>query len=97
MRKRLVAFVLDDPDPLLYHNEPIWRDGVLVGRITSAMFGHTIGRSIGLGYVRRDDGGAVDAEWLASGRYEIEVATERFAATASFRAPYDPTNVRIRS
>ncbi len=61
------------------------------------MFGHTIGRSIGLGYVGRDDGGPVDSEWLAAGRYEIEVATERFPAGASFRAPYDPTNARIRS
>ena len=97
VRRRLAVFTLDDYEPLMYHNEPVWRDGVLVGRITSAMFGHTVGRSIGLGYVRRDDGGAVDAGWLAAGRYEIEVATERFAATASFRAPYDPTNARIRS
>lgn len=97
VRRRLAVFTLEDPGPLMYHNEPIWRDGVLVGRITSAMFCHTIGRSIGLGYVRREDGGSVDAVWLAAGRYEVEVATERFAATASFRAPYDPANRRIRS
>ena len=96
VRRRLAVFTLDDPEPLMYHNEPIWRDDVLVGRITSAMFGHTIGRSIGLGYVRRDDGGTVDAGWLAAGRYEIEVATERIPAAASFRAPYDPGNARIR-
>ena len=81
-----------------YHlTERGWRDVVLAGRITSAMFGHTIGRSIGLGYVRRDDGGPVDSEWLAGGRYEVEIATERFTTSASFRALYDPTNVRIRS
>ena len=94
-RRRLAAFVLDDPEPLLYHNEPIWRDGELVGWITSAMFGHTIGRSIGLGYVRRRDG-PVTADWVAGGTYELEIATERYAATASLRAPYDPSNRRIR-
>jgi hypothetical protein len=81
---------------LLYHNEPIWRDGALVGRVSSGMFGHTVGRAIGLGYVRREDG-PVTAEWLADGRYEIEVANERFPARASLRAPYDPANERVRA
>ena len=96
VRRRLAVLTLDGAEPLLFHNEPVWRDGVLVGRITSAMFGHTVGRAIGLGYVRRDDG-PVTAEWLAAGTYEIEIASERFPASASFRAPYDPTNGRIRS
>ncbi len=82
LSRRLAVFVLDDPEPLMYHNEPVWRDGELVGRITSAMFGHTIGRSIGLGYVRRSDG-PVTPEWLAEGRYEVEVAL-----TASPRPPH---------
>jgi len=95
LARRLAVFTLDDPEPLLYHNEPVWRDGALVGRISSAMFGHTVGRSVGLGYVRREDG-PVTAEWLAAGLYEIEIANERFAAGTSFRAPYDPGNERIR-
>ncbi len=97
LTRRLVAFVLDDHEPLMYHNEPVWRDGELVGWITSAMFGHTIGRSIGLGYVKRTDGGPATPEWINAGRYELEVAGERFGATASLRAPYDPTNARIRA
>jgi 4-methylaminobutanoate oxidase (formaldehyde-forming) len=94
--RRLAVFTLDDSEPLLYHNEPIWRDGELVGRISSAMFGHTVGRAVGLGYVRRADG-PVTADWLDAGRYEVEVANERFAGRASFRAPYDPTNERVRA
>ena len=89
-------FTLDDPAPLLYHNEPIRRDGVLVGRITSAAYGHTIGRSIGLGYVTREDGPVTEA-WLADGRFDLEVALERLPATASLKPPYDPTSARIRS
>jgi heterotetrameric sarcosine oxidase gamma subunit len=96
VQRRLAVFTLDDPEPLLYHNEPVWRDGELIGRTTSGAFGHTIGRAIALGYVRRDDG-PVTAEWLAAGSYELEVATERFPAGASLRAPYDPSNARIRA
>jgi len=96
LRRRLAVVVLDDPEPLLYHNEPILLDGRIVGRITSAAFGHTIGRSIGLGYVSRDDG-PVAADWLASGRIEVDVAQVRRPATASLRPPYDPDNARIRA
>ena len=98
--KRLVTFVLDDPEPLLLHNEPIWRDGHLVGKITSGMFGHTLGSSVGLGWVAvgPDDGGEplADASLLAS-RYELEVASRRFPATPHLRPPFDPAGVRIRS
>jgi 4-methylaminobutanoate oxidase (formaldehyde-forming) len=92
--KRLATFTLDDPEPLLYHNEPVWRDDEIVGHITSGMFGHTVGRSIGLGYVSHVDG--VTAEWIKAGTYEIEVAGERFAATAGLRPLYDPKAERVR-
>jgi 4-methylaminobutanoate oxidase (formaldehyde-forming) len=94
VHKRLVTFVLDDPEPLLYHNEPIWRDGRLVGKITSGMFGHTIGRAIGLGWVSGED--LTDAALLGS-RYELEIATRRFAATPHLRPPYDPSGGRIKA
>jgi 4-methylaminobutanoate oxidase (formaldehyde-forming) len=95
VRKRLAQFVLDDPEPLLYHNEPIWRDDVIVGYITSGMFGHTIGRSIGMGYVNNDNGATPD--FVKSGKYEIEIACQRYSARASLQPSYDPKNERIRS
>ncbi len=97
LRRRLVVFALDSPEPLLAHNEPIWRDGVLCGWITSGAYGHTLGRSIGMGYVSDPGGGVVTPDWIASGRYELEIADERFPARASLRAPYDPANERIRA
>jgi len=97
VRRRLVVFAVDDPEPLLVHNEPIWRDGVLCGRIVSAAYGHTVGRSIGLGYVSDPVGAAVTPEWIGAGRYELEIANERVSAQASLRALYDPTNERIRA
>src|SRR5581483_7268573 len=59
----LVQIALDDRDRLLYHNEPIWRDGVIVGRVTSGMFGHTVGKSLGMGYIENTNGRA-DAEFV---------------------------------
>jgi heterotetrameric sarcosine oxidase gamma subunit len=93
--RRLVMFTLADAEPLLLGDEPIWRDGVLIGRITSAAYGHTLGRSVGMGYVTHAAG--VDDAFLRSGRWELELATERFAATASLQPPYDPTSVRVRT
>ena len=92
--KRLVQFALDDPEPLLYHNEPIYRDGAMVGYLTSGNYGHHLGRAIGLGYVSH--AGGVDAEFVASGSYEIEIAGERYAATVSLRPMYDPKSERMK-
>ncbi|MBV8403949.1 MAG: FAD-dependent oxidoreductase, partial [Gammaproteobacteria bacterium] len=95
LRRRLVAVALARSDRVLYHNEPIWRNGVLVGRISSAMFGHTIGAPLGLGYLAQPDGPLTD-EWIAAGSYEVEVADERIAARISLRPLYDPTSERVR-
>ncbi len=96
LHQRLAQFRLVDPQPLLYHNEPVFRDGVLVGRITSGMFGHTVGRSIGMSYVANPDGEATRDHVLA-GSYEIEVAGERFAAEVSLAPWYDPTSARVKA
>ncbi|MGE0876611.1 MAG: FAD-dependent oxidoreductase [Burkholderiales bacterium] len=95
VKKRLVQFALEDPAPLLYHNEPILRDGRMAGYVTSASYGHTLGRSVALGYVR--DAAGVDAAYVAAGRYEIEVAGERHAARASLQPMYDPRSLRLRA
>jgi 4-methylaminobutanoate oxidase (formaldehyde-forming) len=95
VRRRLVALALEETDRLLYHNEPVWRDGELVGRITSGMFGHTVGTALGLGYIA-NRGGAVSAEWIRAGRYEVEVALQRIPARISLQPFYDPAGVRVR-
>ena len=91
--RRLVQFAVEDPTALLYHNEPIWRDGRRVGRITSGMYGHTIGRALGMGYVEADEG--VTKAFVESGSFEIEVACRRIPATASLRPFYDPASRRV--
>jgi sarcosine dehydrogenase len=93
--KRLCCFTVDDPDVVLLGRETILRDDAPVGWLTSGGFGHTLGKPIGYGYVRNPEG--VTLEWLRSGTYQIEVATERTPATLHLRPPYDPDNARVRS
>jgi glycine cleavage system T protein len=96
LKRRLVAFALGDEGRMLYHGEPIWRDGKLVGRLTSGMFGHTVGRPIGLGYV--ENGGQVVSDaYVAQGKFEIEIAGDRIAAKAALGALYDPKSERVKT
>jgi len=95
VRRRLVALALAQSDRLLYHNEPIWRDGELVGKISSGMFGHTAGAPLGLGYVAAGGEPLSDA-WIAAGHYEIEVAAERVPARISLKPFYDPASERVK-
>jgi 4-methylaminobutanoate oxidase (formaldehyde-forming) len=92
--RRLVQFRLSDPEPMLYHDEPVFADGVMVGRTTSGAYGHTLGGAVALGYVS-EPGGDV-AGLVGSAQFEVEVAGERVAATASVTPMYDPKGLRIR-
>jgi len=97
-RKRLVQFLLRDSEPLMVHSEVIWRDGIALGTIRAGAFGHTLGASVGLGYVEPGDSSErVDRDYLESGTWEIEIAGQRHAALASLRPLYDPKGERIRS
>lgn len=95
VKKRLAMFTLDDPDPLLLGDEPIYRNGEIAGRITSGSYGHTIGRSVGMGYV--EDEAGVNGEYIRSGKYEIEIKSDRFEAVGSLRPPYDPEGKNVHS
>ncbi len=92
--KRLIQFRLEDPDTLLYHDEPIRRDGELVGRTSSGMWSYVEERCLAMGYLSNADG--VTKGWLEAGTYDIEVAGRRIPATASLRSFYDPMNPRVR-
>jgi 4-methylaminobutanoate oxidase (formaldehyde-forming) len=80
---------------VLAGRETILRDGVPVGYLTSAGWGYTVAANIGLGYVRNPDG--VSDAFLQSGRYELEVATERVPATLHTGSLYDPANERVKN
>ena len=94
LSRRLLQFRLNDPEPLLFHNEPILRDGEFVGYLSSGNYGHALGAAIGLGYVPCPGETAKDV--LASS-YEIEIAGVRVAAAATLRPFYDPTAERVKA
>ncbi|WP_370213142.1 FAD-dependent oxidoreductase [Roseovarius sp.] len=91
---RMVQFKLTDPEPLLYHNEPVIRDGEIVGYLSSGSYGHALGGAMGLGYVPCKGESAADV--LASS-YEIDVAGTRVRAEASLKPMYDPKGERAKA
>jgi 4-methylaminobutanoate oxidase (formaldehyde-forming) len=90
---RMVQFLLDDAEPLLYHNETILRDGDVVGYLSSGNYGHSLGAAVGMGYV--PCAGEKAADVLASS-YEIDVAGTRVKATPSLKPMYDPKSERVK-
>ncbi len=93
--RRLALLRLTGPDaPLVYHHEPIYRNGVLVGSVTSGAYGHRIDASLGMGYLSCAAG--VTNEWLAAGKLEVEVAWQRYPAEAQLGPWYDPQGMRPR-
>ncbi|MFV2000350.1 MAG: aminomethyltransferase family protein, partial [Acidimicrobiia bacterium] len=92
--KRLAQFRLEDEDRLVYHDEPIYRSGELVGRTSSGMWSYVENRCLAMGYLEHSEG--VTKDWIDIGDFEIEVATERIPVTASLRSFYDPRSERVR-
>ncbi len=94
LTKRLLQFTLEDSEPVLWGGELILLQDEPVGKIDSGSYGHTLGRAVGLGYVRH--AGGVDKAMVQSGGFVIDVAGERFDATAHLRTPYDPMAERVK-
>ena len=92
--RRMVQLLLGDPEPLLFGNEPIYLNGEYAGYVGSAGYGFTLGGAVGLGFAGTDQ--PLTAEIIKSGTWEIEIAGQRFAATASLRPLLDPTMERIK-
>ncbi|WP_299921156.1 FAD-dependent oxidoreductase [uncultured Pelagimonas sp.] len=92
-QNRLLQFKLTEPEPMLYHNEPILRDGEIVGYLTSGNYGHTLGGAMGMGYVPA--AGEKLADVLASS-YEIDVMGTRIKAEVSSKPFYDPKSERVK-
>ncbi|MBT8064963.1 MAG: FAD-dependent oxidoreductase, partial [Gammaproteobacteria bacterium] len=91
---RLVQILLNDPEPLMVHSEIVLRDGVPVGEVRAASYGHTLGASVGLAMV---EGEQVDAAWLESGEWSVDIAGRIYPATVSLKPLYDPGMKRVRS
>ncbi len=93
LTRRLVMFTLKDPEPLLYHDEPIYRNGELVSANTHGAYAHMLGCAMGMGYLENQD---VSDEWIMSGKYEIDVEGRLVEAEVHIKALHDPQNLRLK-
>jgi dimethylglycine dehydrogenase len=88
-RLRLVSFSVDAADADAAGDEPIWHDGGVVGWVTSGAYGHSVGRSLALGYIPASLASAQDG-------FEIEIIGERRKARRESGAFVDPDGKRMR-
>ena len=95
LQRRLMQVLVKDPEPLMFHAEVVWRDGVRVGYVRAASYGHTLGGAVGL--VMVEPKCVVDQAYIDSGTWEVEIATRRYPAVVSLRPLYDPRMLRIKS
>jgi 4-methylaminobutanoate oxidase (formaldehyde-forming) len=93
--RRLVQVLVEDPEPLLYHGEPVLRDGAWFGYNRAGAYGHTLGGAVGLAMV--EDAAGLPAEAIEGTPLEIDIAGVRYPARASLRPMYDPDRLRIRA
>ena len=94
LRRRLVQVKFEDSDVFAYHDEPVYRDGALVGRVASASYGHSLGSAVGLAWLNSSE--SIDKEWLEAGCFEVDVACEMTPVLVTTRPLFDPRNERIR-
>ena len=95
VQQRVVLFSIPKGEPLLLHDEPIYRNDELIGETTSGVRAFRVGGSLAFGLVRHPT--QCTREFALSGRYEIQVGSDRFEAFPLGRAPYDPSGVRMKA
>ena len=84
-RRRLVSFVVDDPEPVAWGGELVLRDGEPAGQVTSAAYGATAGACVGLALLRFD--GPVRQEGLDASAFEVDLAGTTYPLRVTLRAP----------
>jgi 4-methylaminobutanoate oxidase (formaldehyde-forming) len=97
VRRRLVSFILDNPDAMMWGGELLIRDGTGAGQVTSAAFGEAIGACVGLAYVWRPDGENITPDWISEGRWQVNIGGHVVGARVQLAAPYDPKSERVRA
>ncbi|HSD88781.1 MAG TPA: glycine cleavage T C-terminal barrel domain-containing protein, partial [Kofleriaceae bacterium] len=94
LKKRLLQILVKDPEPLMFHAEPVRRDGRMVGYIRAASYGHTLGGAVGLAMVEAPE--PIDGKWIEAGRWEVEIAGTLHPALASLKPLFDPENKKVK-
>ena len=93
--RRLVQVLVKDPEPLMYHAEVVHRDGVAVGYVRAASYGHSLAGAVGLSMIEPRQ--PVDEAYLAGGVWQVDIAGRLYPAVVSMKPLYDPAMRRIRA
>lgn len=80
--------------PYLIHNEPIWKDGKIVGHVTSGDWGFRLEQMIGLASLENADG--VSKSWIDEGQFEVQIAGDMYPIRAQLAPFYDPKGEIMR-
>jgi 4-methylaminobutanoate oxidase (formaldehyde-forming) len=94
LKKRLLQILVKDPEPMMFHAEPVKRNGKVVGYIRAASYGHTIGGAVGLAMITNDE--PIDGKWIEAGTWEVEIAGKLWPAIASLKPLYDAENKKVK-
>ncbi|MEQ9323447.1 MAG: glycine cleavage T C-terminal barrel domain-containing protein, partial [Polyangiaceae bacterium] len=94
LTQRILQILVKEPEPMMFHAEPVLRDGKPVGYIRAASYGHTLGGAVGLAMI--DAREPLTKKWIAGGTWEVDIAGRRYPAEASIRPLYDPRSERVR-
>ena len=95
LQRRILQVLVKDPEPLMFHAEPVWRDGKPVGYVRAASYGFSLGGAVGL--VMVEAGEALDQRYVDSGVWEVEIAGRRYPAMASLKPLYDPEMKKVKA
>jgi glycine cleavage system aminomethyltransferase T/glycine/D-amino acid oxidase-like deaminating enzyme len=95
LTRRLVQVLVKDPEPLMFHAEVVRRDGVPVGYVRAASYGHTLGGAVGL--VMIEPKVPVDEAFLNGGQWQVDIAGKPYPAIVSAKSLYDPELKRIHA
>jgi heterotetrameric sarcosine oxidase gamma subunit len=96
LHRRLVQVLVQDPEPLMWHAEPVLRDGKPMGYVRAASYGWTLGGAVGLTMIDTDDV-PITQGWLDAGDWQVEIAGGSYPASVSLRPMYDPKMERVRA
>lgn len=94
LKRKCVMFTLEDPEIMLWGNEPVYRNGQYIDTLSSGAYGFEVGRAVGMGYLKNPDG--ITNEWILEGDYEIMVEGKGVPAKVHLASPYDPKNHRTK-
>jgi dimethylglycine dehydrogenase len=88
-KRRLCTFEVDAADADVWGDEPIWKDGKVVGFVTSGGYAHYVRKSVALGFL--------PVEMVREGaEVEIEILGDLRRARLITQPLFDPDGMRMR-